>query len=101
MASRLKLHELLVEKLGSRNVYFQPPSSITMKYPAIVYSLNDIEKRHANNNTYNQNLSYTVTLITSNPDDETIMKLSAINMCRFDRFYVADNLNHYVYTLYF
>ena len=44
---RLALHELLCEKLGSRNVYFQPPESIKMKYPAIVYSRNRIENTSA------------------------------------------------------
>ena len=34
---RNDLQKLLVEVLGSKNVYFQPPESVKMKYPAIVY----------------------------------------------------------------
>ena len=37
MKTRYELHEFLCEILGSRNVYFQPPESVKMKYPAIVY----------------------------------------------------------------
>lgn len=43
MASRLNLQTFLEEILESRNVYFQPPESVKMKYPAIVYALDDIE----------------------------------------------------------
>lgn len=101
MNRRLELHEKLVEILGSRNVYFQPPASIKMKYPAIVYERNDIVNRHANNKVYNQRMAYTVTLIDSNPDSETVVKLSQLPMCRFDRHFESDNLNHDVYTLHY
>ena len=40
---RLELHEILCTILGSRNVYFQPPESIKMNYPAIVYGLDDMQ----------------------------------------------------------
>ena len=32
MDRRLKLHEELCDILGSRNVYFQPPETVKMKY---------------------------------------------------------------------
>ena len=35
--TRLELQSVLEQTLGSRNVYFQPPASVKMKYPAIVY----------------------------------------------------------------
>ena len=101
MSSRLELQTLLEETLGSRNVYFQPPESITMKYPAIVYSRNSIRNRNANNGVYNQDISYSVTVIDKNPDSEIVTKVSQLPMCRFDRHYKADNLNHDVFTLYF
>ena len=100
MTSRLELHAMLVEILGSKNVYFQPPSTIKMSYPAIVYSLGNIENRRADNSVYNTNKYYELTLVTSNPDDETVNKLNGLSMCSFDRFYTSDNLNHYVFTIY-
>ncbi len=98
---RLDLHEILCDLLGSRHVYFQPPESIKMDYPAIVYRLNDIEDRRADNGVYLSNTSYSMTLITDDPDDPLIRKLKQLPFCSFDRFYAADNLNHYAYTIYY
>ena len=47
MGNRLELHEILVDALGSRNVYYQPPENIKITYPAIVYSKTDIWKNKA------------------------------------------------------
>lgn len=102
MGTRIDLHNELVDILGSSNVYFQPPATIKMKYPAIVYSLDNIQTRFANNLTYKQQRRYTVTYITKDPDseliDDFITKLSSVS---FDRVYTADNLYHYVYTIYY
>ena len=101
MASRLELQTRLEEILGSRNCYFQPPASLKMSYPAIRYKLNGIDKINANNLAYIQSRSYEVTVIDANPDSEIPDKVSQLPMCRFDRYYTADNLNHYVYTIYY
>ena len=101
MASRLELQTLLEKILESQNVYFQSPSSNKMKYPAIRYSLNSIDNTHANDDVYNQSKSYSITLIDFDPDSIFVDKLSKLQKCRFDRFYTADNLNHWVFTLYF
>ena len=101
MASRLKLHEELCELLGSRNVYFQPPASVRMRYPAIVYSRNRIDNVHADNEVYNQNYSYSLIVIDEDPDSEIVFKVSKLPRCSFDRHYVADNLNHDSFTLYY
>ena len=100
MASRLKLHEEFCEILGTRNVYFQPPSS--MKYPCIKYSISDKDKINANNRLYRSMNQYTVIVIDKDPDSEIPDKiLNHFPMCSFDRFYTADNLNHTVLTLYY
>lgn len=101
MSNRLKLHELLCEALGSRQVYFQPPESVKMKYPAIVYSRNSIGNEHANDGVYMQSPSYTITVIDKNPDSEIVEKISRLPMCRFDRHFTADNLNHDTFTIYY
>lgn len=101
MESRLKLQAMLEELLGSRNVYYQPPASIKMKYPAIVYSRNRIDNTHANNQIYTQHFSYTLTVIDEDPDSEIVMKISKLPSCRFDRHFVSENLNHDTFTLYF
>ena len=101
MNDRLKLHEILCEALGSRNVYFQPPSSIQMKYPAIVYSRSDINKKNANGNPYITILSYDVTLIDKNPDSPIVKSILEIPYCSYGRHYVSDNLNHDSFTIYY
>lgn len=101
MGSRLKLHTLLEKLLGSKNVYFQPPPSVSMKYPAIVYSTNDIVNNHADNSVYSQTTAYDVTIIDKNPDSEYVKKISKLPMCVFERHYAANNLNHDVFILYF
>lgn len=98
---RLELHEKLCEILGSRNVYFQPPPSYMMKYDAIVYSLNDIDVKHADDTRYLDKKRYTVTAISTDPDSDLQTKLLDLPYCSFDRFYPADNLNHWTFTLYF
>lgn len=101
MGSRLELHEVLCETLGSRNVYFQPPASVCMQYPAIVYSRNRIDNDFADNTVYKQKYSYEVTVIDKNPDSEIPKRASLLPMCRFDRHYVVDNLNHDIFTIYY
>ena len=101
MGSRLELQTLLESLLESRNVYFQPPASLSMKYPAIVYSLDDIENTHANNRVYTQMKSYTLTFIHDDPDSEVIDLISKLPLCVFDRHYASNNLNHDVFKLYF
>lgn len=97
---RLALHELLCEKLGSRNVYFQPPESVKMKYPAIVYSRNRIENTSADNIVYRQSVRYTITVIDRDPDSEIVERISQIPRIMFDRSYISDNLNHDTFTLF-
>lgn len=101
MARRLDLQRKLEELLGSRNVYFQPPESVKMNYPAIRYSLNDIVTAHADNEVYTSTKRYEITVIDEDPDSEIPDKILAMQMCTFDRPYQSDNLNHWVFSLYF
>ena len=101
MSTRLELHKLLCEILGSEHVYFQPPETIRMQYPAIVYSRDDIENEPANNKPYIQSTAYNVIAIDADPDSEIVDRISKLPMCIFDRHYAADNLNHDSFTLYF
>lgn len=101
MASRPNLQTELEELLGSKNVYYQPPASVHMNYPAIVYSRKDIENTFADNLVYNQSHSYEVIVIDQDPDSVFVEKISKLPTCRFDRHYTTNNLNHDVFTLYY
>lgn len=98
---RLQLHEVLCKILGTRNVYFQPPESIQMNYPAIVYSLDNIKNMYANDGVYLSARRYAVTVIDKDPDSPIADKICLLPTCRFNRSYKKDNLNHYVFELYF
>lgn len=101
MDRRPNLQALLEKTLGSRNVYFQPPSSVHIKYPAIVYSRSDIDNKHANNAVYLSDIKYQVTVIDEDPDSEIVAKVAQLPKCSFSKHYASDNLNHDVFTIYY
>lgn len=101
MASRLALQTKLEELLGSRHVYYQPPESLKMEYPAIRYSKNDIRVDRANNISYSIIDSYEIIVIDKKPDNVVIKKILELPYSSYDRHYVSDNLNHDVINLYF
>jgi len=101
MASRLDLQTLLESTLGSENVYYQAPSNVSMKYPAIRYSRKNIDNKFADDAVYMQMLEYELTVIDEDPDSVVVMKVSKLPMCKFDRHYVSNNLNHDVFVIKF
>lgn len=101
MINRWELQQKLEDLLGSTNVYFQPPATITMKYPCIVYSRSDFTPWFANDQLYINHTKYSVKVIDKNPDSIIPSKVAQLPLCKFDRFYTIDNLNHDVYNLYY
>lgn len=99
MRNRLTLHELLCSILGSRNVYYQSPSSVLMSYPAIRYRRIDIVNRHANDGVYSSTNRYEITVIDEDPDSPVPDLINQIQSARFIRPFVADNLNHWVFEI--
>lgn len=101
MIQRIKLHELLVSILGSRNVYFQPPESIKLLYPCIIYKRSTGDTQFANDAPYTFRVRYQITYIDKNPDSEVIEKLAKLPMCTYDRHFTSDNLNHDIFNIYY
>ncbi len=101
MERRLQLHRILLEILGSENVYFQPPESTRMKYPCIVYQRNAADTKFADDKPYLKMKRYTVTVIDKDPDSKIPDKIAALPLCTFNRHYTVDNLNHDIYNLYY
>ena len=101
MSDRLYLQAKFEEILGSRNVYFQPPTSVSMRYPAIRYKLKEFRTQSANNSSsYITSTGYECVLIMKEPDTEYLQKIFQIPYCKFDRYYPADNLHHYTFIIY-
>jgi len=86
MAQRLDLQQVLVEILGSNNVYFQPPPTIQLVYPCIIYKRDDVDVKHANNETYSYTKRYQVTVIDRDPDSEIPDRVLTLRRCTYDRF---------------
>lgn len=101
MASRLDLQTLLEGILGSNNVYFQPPASVQIRYPAIVYEFADYSVWNANDGKYILQKAYTVTFIHKDPDNQITDAIHQLPYCDFDRRMTTDNLYHDIFTLYF
>lgn len=101
MATRLELQTKLEELLGSRNVYYQPPETVKMEYPAIKYSKSRIEVKKANDSVYSKNNRYEIIVMDRKPDNPVIDKLLELPYCYYDRNYKSDNLNHDVLILYY
>lgn len=99
MAPRLELQSLL-ESI-TENVYYQPPAGSEMQYPCILYIREGSAAEHADNLMYRNTKRYQVTVIDRNPDTTIPDAVENIRLSRFDRFFVADNLNHFVFSLYF
>lgn len=100
MSRQQELQTLFESILGSRNVYFQPPETVKLKYPCIIYSRDIIRNLNANDKPYKINEGFSVTYIDKDPVSEIPMVLASLPLCSFDRHYVADNLNHDVFTIF-
>ena len=107
MATRLELHDEFIDVLGTRDelesrAYFQPPPSKRMSYPCIRYSrsVNDIKR--ANNKVYMNTNKYEGVVIDPDPDSDIPNKLlERFPMFTLEKPYVADNLNHFPFTIYY
>lgn len=101
MALRLELQELLEGLLpeGQRG-YFEPPESLKLNYPCIVYNRDRIDIRHADNRPFKHMKRYQITVITDDPDSDIPDKVAQLPRVAFDRAFVTDNLHHDVFTLF-
>lgn len=100
--SRIELHNKFLEKLDISNRYFQPPESIKLKYPCILYDLYRVNQRFADDSNYRIMPCYSVTIIDKSTDIDWIKKmLESFKYCSLERVYNSDNLVHYSFVLYY
>lgn len=100
--NRVELQNELCDVIGSKNVYYQPPSSYKITYPCIVYELSNKKSSYANNHTYKIDDRYTVTFIHKDADSDIPNKiLNRFTMISHDRTFKNDNLYHDVFSLYY
>lgn len=106
MNDRLKLHaelrQLMIDLNLRPNVYYQPPETLKLSYPCIVYNRYKDDVKYASNISYRHTRSYSITVIDKDPDSkicDTILK--KFSMCRIDKHFVSDNLYHDSLNLYY
>lgn len=97
--SRLELQTLL--ELVCPNVYFQPPADLQIEYPAIVYKMDRANTQFADDRPYNVTKQYSLQLISEDPDESIFDALAALPLCAHESHFVAENLNHEVFNIYF
>lgn len=101
MDRRLELHDELLS-IFERNVYYQPPESIKLSYPCFIYELVGGHADKADNKVYLFTRRYDCTYITRDPDHKFIEEvLNHFEHSSYDRRYVADNLYHDTFTIYY
>lgn len=101
---RLLLQEIFRTILGADTsvpVYFQPPPNLTMEYPCIVYNQDYADVKYAGNGPYAYTKRYQVTVIDKKPDSLISDGIAKLPLCTFGRWFASENLNHYIYNLYF
>lgn len=105
MASRLELHNEFVTILGSqleidKRVYFNPPDK--MSYPCIRYSKAAPALKRANDKVYNNKPLYEGMIIDPDPDSTiSDIFLERFQYCAIGKSFVADNLVHTPFTIYY
>lgn len=100
--NRTDLSPIFKEILGNNNVYYQSPAPHLLKYPCIMYELDQRTINHADNLAYKDMNRYTITLIGKDPDNsEFIDRLINLPYCTHERRFITDNLYHDVFNLYY
>lgn len=101
MRPRVELHQLLEALADDAKIYFQPPKNTKMVFPCILYKRVSEETQWADNRRFAHKLRYEVTVIDPKPDGLLWEKVGELPLCRFERHFTADGLNHDVFNLFF
>lgn len=96
---RIEFNAILVDILGSPNVYYQPPDDARMLYPCIVYETEEIHVLSADNGPYSMHDRYQVTFIRHEPDSPVKRKLMGLPNSSFSRHFATSGLNHDVFVI--
>ena len=101
MDKRMLLQSEL-ERLVGPNVYFQPPATVQLKYPCVIYNLSSGNSIYADNSVYTYTNRFELIFIYRKQNMEIVETvLRTFTMCTVSRVYIADNLYHYVFNLYY
>jgi hypothetical protein len=113
LRSDLLMQELR-DLLNTNNVYFQPSSGAGLggdeayiftgiDYPCFIVKRTSAYQPKANDKTYLFRPAYEVTYINRDePDPEMLYEVEQrFSLCNYQRHFVADNLHHDVWVIYY
>lgn len=90
------------KKLGINNVYIQPPESVKLSYPCVILRVTTGTTLYAGNRPYRYEDRYEAMYIRRSRDLDMVKSIAmSFPKCRHDRSYVADNLYHSIFVIYF
>ena len=98
---RSELHVILKGLEGVKDAYFQPPSNATIDEPCIIYQREASFVSRADDILWWLKKRYQVIVVDRNPDSLIPDQVEGLPYTKFDRFYVSNGLNHFVYQLFF
>lgn len=98
---RLKLSRSLHEIFDHPdNIYFDPPESKKLDFPAIIYIRRRVNTVRADNTSYLIYDRYQLTYIHKDKDSEFIEKLLKLPNCAHDDEFKKNDMYHDVFTIY-
>lgn len=100
MASRVDFHNMLCSILGSNHVYFDPPENLRIEYPCIIYSVDSIDTRFADDFPYRHYTGYLVKYIDRCAESPIPKKLRELQMSLPQRPYPQNNLHYFPFKIY-
>lgn len=99
MKNRLTLHQTLVDILGSNHVYYNPPESLKLEFPCIVYNISTINSVKADNKNYINYDAYKIIVVSKKVDNPAIRSILELPRTRYVNRYTRDGLYHDVIIL--
>lgn len=99
LAKRIDLQRYLESLVGKGRVYFEPPETLKIQYPCIVYNLSRFDPVSADNLSYTVHQDYDVQYITREPEPDIPLKLAYSKRFRAGQHFVSDGMHHFNYSV--
>lgn len=92
-----------LESTRTGKVYFQPPSNVHLEYPCWVIDRNVAFQPKADNKTYLFQEGYKCTYMNRDEPDPDVLRIipNRYPYCTYQTHYVADNIHHDVFLIYY
>ena len=102
MARPLEELQSLVKGLaGVKQAYIQPPTS-GMEFPCIIIEQGLLSNvSYASNQKYHNKKGYTITVVDRDPYSLIPDLVDGLEYTEFNRFFKTNNVNHFVFQMFF